>query len=183
MKYYKIMKQNNICDTSFKKMLKQSNISYITGKYGSSIAIEYSPEQFRNFLNDDKFFSVMRTNQITQLIVTNEMYIELFRHSKNLEINMSSYDTDNDEKITNYCDETNEDSSNMNSEFYKLLEKENIIIKEVRYKTFINKRSVTIQSNGVLGIDSEIEKNESQFSKLKLLIDTLNYGLRVLNNE
>ncbi|MGM2837227.1 hypothetical protein ACS2TZ_52395, partial [Bacillus cereus group sp. Bce025] len=52
-------------------------------------------------------------------------------------------------------------------------------IKEITFITNNSKRKIVLQKNGVIGIDNGL--TESEYSKLLKLIDTLNFGLKVID--
>ena len=105
METYKILKQSNINQDNFINYISQRNIPYIQGNCKSSFGIEYDPERYKDFIADDFIFSKIKQDNVNQLIVTNEMYIELYKNSKKLGLSMETYESnkfDDYDSLFNY---------------------------------------------------------------------------------
>jgi len=59
-----------------------------------------------------------------------------------------------------------------------IVESYGLNIKEITYITNESKRPIVLQKNGVIGIDNGLTKSEHQ--NLLKFIDTLNFGLKVI---
>ena len=183
METYKILKQSNINQDNFINYIIQRGIPYIQGNCKSSFGIKYDPERYRDFIADNFIFSKIKQDNVSQLIVTNEMYIELYKNSKKLGLSMETYESnkfDDYDSLFNYLDEKNitwDDKA-----FLNFLNKEEITITKVSYRTAFQRRALHLRNNGIIGFDPEICKEDSLCKNLKKFIDTLNFGLRVLNN-
>lgn len=174
MQFYKILRQRKSKEESFLNLLEMKNFDYITGNYSNSFAIKYNPETYNQLLNDSMIFREFKSRAIQQLFVTNQKYLAILDY--NDFFNMEMVDClFTEEENSMYLDELGE----LSLESVKhIVDTYGLNIKEVTYMTKESKRTIVLQKNGVIGIDSGLTKSEYQ--KLLNFIDTLNFGLKVV---
>ena len=142
--------------------------------YSNSFAIKYNPETYNQLLNDNVIFREFKSRAIQQLFVTNQKYLAILDY--NDFFNMEMVDCLFTEEENNmYLEELDE----LSLEGVKhIVDRYGLNIKEVTYMTNESKRTIVLQKNGVIGIDSGLTKSEHQ--KLLNFIHTLNFGLKVI---
>jgi len=175
VQFYKILRQRKINEDTFCNLLDIQNYDYITGNNKNSFAIKYNPDNYNQLLNNNRIFKEYSSRAIQQLFVTNQKFLAILNFSEIFNMSMVS------------CLFV-EDEENMYLEEYEELSVESVEdvvnrygfnIKEVTYKTYDSKRTIVLQKNGVIGFDNGL--TETEYQKLLNFIDTLNFGLRVID--
>lgn len=174
MRFYKILKQLRPSEESFCNLLESERYEYIIGNYSNSFAVIYSPEMFNKLLNNNVVFREFRTKAIQQLFVTNQKFLTITKYLDFFD--MEIIDCVFSEDINNIFLEEYDEVSLESIEDIVL--RHDFTIKRVTYRTNDNKRTIILQNNGVIGIDNGLSENENK--KVLSLIDTLNFGLRVM---
>ncbi|MGE8081664.1 hypothetical protein [Peribacillus loiseleuriae] len=175
MQFYKILRQRKINEDTFCNLLDIQNYDYITGNNKNSFAIKYNPDTYNQLLNNSRVFKEYKSRAIQQLFVTNQKFLAILNFSDFFNMSMVS------------CLFA-EDAENIYLEEYEELSLESVEdivsrygfnIKEVTYKTNDSKRTIVLQKNGVIGFDNGL--TDTEYQKLLKFIDTLNFGLRVID--
>lgn len=174
MLFYKILRQKNIKKTPIQLTLDSKN--YIEGLNSFSFAVKYSPDSYYSLINS-RLYDTFIEYSVSQLIVTNQKFLYLYQKLHYFELEMIDIKFENNDFNDFYPE--NEVSELTFEELGNLIEEYNLKIKEGIYINKRNKNRITLQNNGVIGIDKELINTQS----VKLLIDTLNFGLRVLKYE
>lgn len=175
MKFYKILRQRETKKEHFYKLLENIGYEYITGVYSNSFAMKYDPETFNKLLSSNSIFREYNDRSVQQLFVTNQKFLVILDYMQSFDIEIKSclFDEDSDSK---YLDEYDDFSP----EVVGIVVREHgFNIKEIIFITTESKRQIILQKNGVIGIDSGLTESENQ--KVLKLIDTLNFGLKVID--
>lgn len=183
MDFYKLLYQNNTKEKLINVLFDTYQHKYVKGMYSNSIAVSYSPNTYFDFISDEKILAEFQRRYIKQLFVTNQKFMGISKHEKEFNLKLENCifdDVDSDEVLSMYFDQSEKITISPDL-IEKVLKENELQIKEMTYRTMESKRKIIIQKNGVLGIDNNL--NEKEQKLVKKLIDTLNIGLRVLNNE
>src|SRR5699024_10823973 len=166
--------QRKLKEDSFFNLLERKNFDYIIGNYTNSFAIKYNPETYNQLLNESLIFREFKSRAIQQLFVTNQKYLAILNYNDffNMEMVECLFVEDENSRYLEELDELSLDSVK------HIVDRYGLNIKEVTYMTNESKRSIVLQKNGVIGIDNGL--TESEHRKLLNLIDTLNFGLKVI---
>lgn len=174
MQFYKILRQRKLKEESFCKLLDMKNYDYMTGNSSNSFAIKYNPETYNQLLNDNAIFREFKSRAIQQLFVTNQKYLAILNYNDffNMEMVECLFIEDENNMYLEELDELSLESVKY------IVDRYGLNIKEVTYRTNESKRFIVLQKNGVIGIDNGL--TNSEYQKLLNLIDTLNFGLKVI---
>ncbi|MCM2979138.1 hypothetical protein M3592_27465 [Priestia aryabhattai] len=175
MQFYKILRQRKINEDTFCNLLDIQNYTYITGKNKNSFAIKYNPETYNQLLDNNTIFKEYKSRAIQQLFVTNQKFLTMLSFSEFFNMEMVSCLFVEDEENM-YLDEYEELSLESVKDIVNRYE---FNIKEIIYKTTSTKRTIVLQKNGVIGFDNGL--SDSEYQKLLKFIDTLNFGLKVID--
>lgn len=175
MEFYKILRQRKVGEDSFCHLLDLQKYEYIMGNHPNSFAIKYDPETFNQFLNYDIVFREYKNKSIQQLFVTNQKFLAILNHNHFFNMKMKACLFVEDPK-DKYLDEYDELSIETIED---VVDRYGFHIKEVIFTTDESKRKIILQKNGVIGIDNELTSAEQ--SEVLKFIDTLNFGLKVID--
>ncbi|PEF41616.1 hypothetical protein CON84_00615 [Bacillus sp. AFS094228] len=174
MQFYKILRQREVKGESFCNLLDIQKYNYITGNYPNSFAIKYNPDTFNQLLNNSAIFREYKSRFIQQLFVTNQKFLAILNYSDFFNMKMAACLFVEDDNSM-YLEEYDELSTEIIED---VVDRFGFHIKEITFLTNDSKREIVLQKNGVIGIDNGL--TESEYSKLLKFIDTLNFGLKVI---
>lgn len=175
MEFYKILRQRKINEDTFCNLLDIQNYDYITGNNKNSFAIKYNPNTYNQLLNNNTIFKEYKNRSIQQLFVTNQKFLAMLNFNDFFNIEMvSCLFVEDDENL--YLEEYEELSLESVED---VVSRYDFNIKEITYKTNDSKRTIVLQKNGVIGFDNGL--TDSEYQKLLTFIDTLNFGLKVID--
>ncbi|ETT82250.1 hypothetical protein MKZ08_06705 [Viridibacillus sp. FSL R5-0477] len=175
MKFYKILRQRKIKEENFCNLLDIQKYDYFTGNYPNSFAIKYNPDTYNQLLNNDVVFRAYKSRFIQQLFVTNQKFLAILNYSNFFNMEMAAclfVEDDNGIYLEEYDEISLESVEDVVGRY-------GFNIKEVTFITNDSKKSIVLQKNGIIGIDDGLTDSEN--SKLLNLIDTLNFGLEVID--
>lgn len=175
MQFYKILRQREMKKESFCNLLDMQKYDYVKGNYPNSFAIKYNPDSFNQLLNNSMTFREYQSRSIQQLFVTNQKFLAILNYSDYFNMKMADCLFIEDHNSL-YLEEYDELSSESVED---VVGRYGFHIKEVTFITNDSKRKIVLQKNGVIGIDNGL--TESEHSKLLKFIDTLNFGLKVID--
>jgi len=175
VQFYKILRQRKINEDTFCNLLDIQNYDYITGNNKNSFAIKYNPDTYNQLLDNNTIFKEYTSRAIQQLFVTNQKFLAMLNLSDFFNMKMVSclfVEDDKNMYLEEYeelCLESVED----------IVSRHDFNIKEVTYRTNNTNRTIVLQKNGVIGFDNGL--TDSEYQKLLKFIDTLNFGLKVID--
>lgn len=177
MKFYKIFRQKEAKNKKefFYSLLETTKYEYITGIYSNSFAIKYDPETFNQLLDSNATFKEYNEKLVQQLFVTNQKFLILLSYIDSFDMEMQSctfVEDKNDEYLNEYDEFSPEIINNIVQQY-------SFNIKEISLLTLKSKRKIILQKNGVIGIDNGL--TELEYQQVLKLIDTLNFGLKVID--
>lgn len=169
MKFYKVLQQKNQNKpplTSFDFFQFEYNKEVIQGGKKFSLAIEYTPNDYYDMLQDNHIFSIYLEKNISQVIMNNFKFIHLINFTENLGIHISDIKFDN---IPELDDNFSFDPDSIR----EFLISYDLQISQI---TFLSLRHemITVKSNGVVGFDEELIEDNAPLTRS--MIDFLNYG-------
>lgn len=166
MIFLKILFQPNVKKKPLYEQIFLKN--YIVGESGYSFAIPYSPQSFNTWLMDDQIFRIFIDSTVKQLMLSNHKFLKLINMQGRFNLTLVDCkikDTDIHDLL---------EGEDLNSEIIEEVIQENeYSIMQLHFRTQ-NHYMVTLKSNGVLGIDTELSKEE--IMNIKELIDFISFG-------
>lgn len=172
MNFYKILFQSSKKTIPLYKQISLNNTALI-GNNGYSFGVQYSPESYNTWLMDEKIFEIFVHSAVKQLIMTNYKFLNLINRQDEFGLNMVDCKLENNIDIDYFLQGEKLDSETLNI----VMENQEHQILQVYFRSK-DKHLVTLKSNGVLGIDSEL--SEEEINDIKKLIDFLGFGPAVL---
>lgn len=176
MKSYKIIYQKDIDNDSpkqFLKWLETNSFSYILGKYPGSMAIDYNPEKFQNFLSQKENIMKWLDYKVEQTTITDQKFAFLLLNLSQINLKFINCKLANGDEKDAIYDEDGKISVEMLKEI--IADRHNFIC-QVTLSTVKNFDRIILTKNGVLHFEYE-EKN------IDKIIDIMNVGKEALNEE
>ncbi|HJG67426.1 MAG TPA: hypothetical protein K8V14_08935 [Staphylococcus ureilyticus] len=176
MKSYKIIYQKDMDNDSsrqFLNWLRINSFSYILGKYQGSIAIDYNPEKFKNFINQQENFIKWLDYKVEQTIITDQKFAFLLLNLAQINLKFINCKLANgDEKDAIY-----DEDGKISVEILKdIIADSHNSIYQVTLSTKKNFNRIILTKNGILHFEQE-EKSINQ------IIDIMNVGKEALNEK
>ncbi len=172
MNFYKILFQSSKKTTNLHKQLSLNNTALV-GKNGYSFGIQYSPESYNTWLMDEKIFEIFVHSSVKQLMMTNYKFLNLINKQDEFNLNIVDCKLENNIDIDNFLQGEKIDPEILNI----IINNHELQILQVYFRSK-DKHMITLKSNGVLGVDSEL--SEDEINDIKKLIDFLGFGPAVL---
>ena len=176
MKSYKIIYQKDMDNDSsrqFLNWLRINSFSYILGKYQGYIAIDYNPEKFKNFINQQENFIKWLDYKVEQTIITDQKFAFLLLNLAQINLKFINCKLANgDEKDAIY-----DEDGKISVEILKdIIADSHNSIYQVTLSTKKNFNRIILTKNGILHFEQE-EKSINQ------IIDIMNVGKEALNEK
>lgn len=172
MNFYKILFQSSKKTTPLHKQLSLNNTTLV-GENGYSFGIQYSPESYNSWLMDEKIFEIFVHSSVKQLIMTNYKFLNLINRQDEFNLNIVDCKLEKNIDIDYFLQGEKIEPETLNI----IMENHEFQILQVYFRSK-DKHMITLKSNGVLGVDSEL--SEDEMNDIKKLIDFLGFGPAVL---
>ncbi len=182
MFFYKILKQEVSNKSFFYELLKSD--SYFVTDNPLSFAISYNPETYNDFFENDLIYDCYLNASVKQLFITNQKFRTILKYKDNFGLRILNCKFDEGD-IDDFLD--NDDFLDKNEKFSietidSIIKDTDNRISDTVYLTGSGEQLV-LQKNGVIGFDKDLKNmtldDEERLNIVKL-IDTLNFGLKVL---
>ncbi|SDJ77820.1 TetR family transcriptional regulator [Salimicrobium halophilum] len=166
MAFYKILYQPNDKNPPFYKQVSLKKI--IVGENSYSFAVPYSPQSFSTWLMNDEIYRIILDSTVKQLIMSNHKFLDLILNQDYFDLDLVDCDFEN-VNVDNLL-EGEEFSAEM---IITLLQDEDYQMVKLYFRTKSH-HMITLKSNGVLGIDTELR--EEEIVNIKKLISFVSFG-------
>lgn len=170
MNFFKILFQSGKSAMPLYEQIFVGNA--LIGKNGYSFGIQYSPESYNNWLLEEKIFEIFIQSVVKQLLMTNYKFLSLANRQDSFHLNLV------DCKLKNIDIEYLLQGEDISPEILSIILKDQEYQIMQMYFRSRDKHMITLKSNGVLGIDNDL--NEDEVNDIKKLIDFLVSGPVVL---